>query len=111
MFGSDHGWWSAARVEIDHRAREARLGLEHLERLLILRVLPTPSQPKRALDRRGLRFFRGGCAQTRSTRMAHSGPRRRRESPIPTEVFIAAGGAPVVVRAAVGCMVRGPGTA
>ena len=28
------------RVEVDHRAREARFRLEHLEGLLILRVLP-----------------------------------------------------------------------
>jgi hypothetical protein len=47
---------SVARSEIDHCAREARLRLERLERLLVLRVLPT-SRPKRVLDRRGLRFF------------------------------------------------------
>ena len=89
MFGPDHGWWSAARVEIDHRAREARLRLEQLERLLISRVLPTRSQPKRMLDRRGLRFFRGGCVQTRSTKLA-PGRRRRQTCPIPIEVCIAA---------------------
>jgi len=111
MFGPDHGWWSAARVEIDHRAREARLRLEQLERLLISRVLPTRSQPKRMLDRRGLRFFRGGCVQTRSARVAQSGSRHRRASPIPTEVFIAAGGVPVAVKAAIGCVLHGPGTA
>ena len=59
MLRPDLWWWNAARVEIDHRAREARLRLEHLERLLILRVLPA-SRPRRVFDRRGLRFFRGG---------------------------------------------------
>jgi hypothetical protein len=111
MLGPDHGWWSAARVEIDHRAREARLQLEHLERLVISRVLPTRSRSKRVLDRRGLRFFCGGCVQTRSARMAQSGSRHRRTSLIPTEVFIAARGAPVAVKAAIGCIVHGPGTA
>ena len=28
------------RIEVDHRARDARFRLEHLERLMILRVLP-----------------------------------------------------------------------
>ena len=63
MLKPEHLWWSAARVEIDQRARDARLRLEHLERLLILRVLPT-SRPKRVFHRRGLRFFRGGAFKT-----------------------------------------------
>jgi len=49
---------SAARVEIDHRAREARLRLEQIERLLISRVLPKRPQPRPIPRRRGLRFFR-----------------------------------------------------
>ena len=40
MLSPDLWWSNAARVEIDHRARQARLRLEHLERLLISRVLP-----------------------------------------------------------------------
>ena len=40
MLRPDLSWWSAARVEIDQRARETRLRLEHLERLLISRVVP-----------------------------------------------------------------------
>ena len=88
MLRSDLWWWSAARVEIDHRAREARLRLEHLEMLLLSRVLPT-SRPRRVLDRRGLRFFRGGCVQSRSTKMAPPGPRYGQPRPIPTDVCIA----------------------
>jgi hypothetical protein len=55
MLRPDLWCWSAARLEIDHRAREARLRLERLERLLMLHVLPTPSWPKRVLQRRRLR--------------------------------------------------------
>ena len=90
MLKPDLWWWNAARVEIDHRAREARLRLEHLERLLIMRVLPT-SRPRRVLPRRGLRFFRGGCVQGRSTRVAPPGPRCGHARHIPTEVCIAVG--------------------
>jgi hypothetical protein len=32
MLSPDLWWWNAARVEIDHRAREARFRLEHLEK-------------------------------------------------------------------------------
>jgi hypothetical protein len=88
MLRPDLWWRSAARVEIDHRAREARLRLEHLERLLILRLLPT-SWPRRVFDRRGLRFFRGGCVQRRSTKMAPAGPRYGQARPIPTEICVA----------------------
>jgi len=89
MLRPNHGWWSAARAEIDDRAREARLRLEHLERLLISRVLPTQSGPRQVLHRRGLRFFRGGCAQTRSTKMAPPGPRYGQARPLPTEICVA----------------------
>jgi hypothetical protein len=89
MLRRDLWWWSAARVEIDHRAREARLRLEHLERLLILRVLPTRSWPRRLLQRRALRFFRGGCVQGRSTKMAPLGPRYGQPRPIPIEICVA----------------------
>ena len=88
MLRPDLWWWNAARVEIDHRAREARLRLEHLERLLILRVLPV-SRPRRVFDRRGLRFFRGGCVQSRSTKVAPPGPRYGQARPIPTEICVA----------------------
>jgi len=81
---------SAARVEIDHRAREARLRLEQIERLLISRVLPERAQPRPMPQRRGLRFFRGGCVQTRSTKVAPPGPQRHQTRPVPIEVCIAA---------------------
>ena len=80
---------SAARVEIDHRAREARLRLEQIERLLISRVLPERAQPRPMPQRRGLRFFRGGCVQTRSTKMAPPSPRYGQARPLPTEICVA----------------------
>ena len=90
MWRPDLWSWSAARAEIDHRARETRLRLEQIERLLISRVLPERAQPRPMPQRRGLRFFREGCVQTRSTRVAPLGPRRRQTRPIPIEVCIAA---------------------
>jgi hypothetical protein len=89
MVKPEFWWWSAARAEIDQRAREARLRLEHLERLLISRVLPTQSGPSQVLHQRGLRFFRGGCVQTRSTKVAPPGPRYGQPRPIPTDFCIA----------------------
>jgi hypothetical protein len=88
MLRPDLWCWNAARVEIDHRAREARLRLERLERLLIQRVLPT-SQPRRALDRRGLRFFRAGCVRGQSTKVVPPGPRYGHPRHIPTEICVA----------------------
>ena len=88
MVKPEFWWWGAARAEIDQRARDARLRLEQLERPLKLRVLPT-SRPRQVFDRRGLRFFRGGCVQNRSTKMAPPGPRYGQAGPIPTKICIA----------------------
>jgi hypothetical protein len=82
--------WSASRVEIDQRAREARLRLEYLERLLMLRLLPAQSWLGRIHFGRGPRFFRGGCVQSRSTKIAPTGARCGHACHIPTEVCIAA---------------------
>ena len=70
MLRSNFWCWSAARAEIDHRARDARLRLEHLERLLVSRVAPTRSPPRQVPDGQVLRFFRGGCVQNGQTTMA-----------------------------------------
>jgi hypothetical protein len=50
---------SAPRVELDQRSREARLRLEHVERLLVVRPLPRLSFLKRVLRRLGLRIYVG----------------------------------------------------
>ena len=80
--------WNATRVEIDHRAREARLRLEHLERLLITR----------ALYRRGLGFFDGGRVLDRSAKVDRTGVRHREARHIPTGLC----GLALAVRGAVG---------
>src|SRR5258705_12646882 len=48
---------SAPRVELDQRSREARLRLEHVERLLIVRPLPRQSFLRRVLRRLGFRIY------------------------------------------------------
>jgi hypothetical protein len=91
MLKPDLSWWSAARIEIDQRARETRLRLEHLERLLVSRVLPTRGWPGELDYRRGPRFFRGGRAQGRSAKITPTGMHRRpRSRDFPTEAGIAA---------------------
>jgi hypothetical protein len=67
MARTDLWRWSAARVEIDHRSREARLREEYLERLLILRALPARSWVRRVLYRLAARLFNGGRVAGRST--------------------------------------------
>ena len=88
MSRTDLWWWNAARVEIDHRSREARLRLEQLERLLMQRVLPTRSRPSWVLYRLGPRPFGGGREQGRSPEIAPTGARHRQSRDIPTEVCI-----------------------
>jgi hypothetical protein len=91
MLKPDFWLRSAARAEIDQRARDARLRLEHLERLLKLRLLPVRSLRGLLDYGRGRRFFRGGRAQSRSAKIAPIGMRRRPQSrDIPTEACIAA---------------------
>jgi len=56
---SDWVQLSAPRVELDQRSREARLRLEHAERLLVVRPLPKQSLLRRVLRRLGLRIYVG----------------------------------------------------
>ena len=77
MSKSDLWRWSAARVEIDHRSRDARLRLEHLERVLMKRALPAQSWVKRVLYWRGARFSDGGRVLGRSSTIDPSGVWRR----------------------------------
>lgn len=88
MSRTDLWWWNAARVEIDHRSREARLRMEHLERLPMQRVLPTRSWPRWVLYRLGPRPFGGRRKQNRSPETALTGTRRGQSRGIPTEVCI-----------------------
>jgi hypothetical protein len=109
MLRPDLWWRSAARVEIDHRARETRLRLEHLERLLIARVLPTRSWPDQPDYRRGPRFFRGGRrVQSRSAKITPTGMRRPQPRDIRTEACIAA---TLAVKGVVVGLAHGPSAA
>ena len=98
--------WSATRVEIDHRAREARLRLEHLERLLLMRALPTRSWVSRILYRREAHFFSGGRMLDRSTKIDPTSMRHREVRHIPAVLCGAASGLALVVRDAIGATVR-----
>jgi hypothetical protein len=76
---------SPPRVEVDQRSRDARLRLEHVERLLVVRPLPRPPLLKRLLRRLGsqplaARQGDGGLMSTTSARA-----RTRREPDIPAE--------------------------
>src|SRR5258707_11292703 len=92
MSRTDLWWWSATRVEIDHRSREARRRLEHLERLLIMRALPTQSWLRRVLYRRDGRFFSGPRMLDRSTGIGSTGPGHREARPFPAALSGATGG-------------------
>ena len=98
MSRTDLWWWSATRVEIDHRSREARRRLEHLERLLIMRALPTQSWLRRVLYRRDGRFFSGARMLDRSTKIDRTGVRHREARHIPAALC----GLALAVRGAVG---------
>ena len=98
--------WSATRVEVDHRAREARLRLEHLERLLIMRALPAQSWVSRIVFRREGRFSSGARMLDRSTKIDPTGLRRREARHIPTGLCGATSGLALAVRGAIGGTVR-----
>jgi hypothetical protein len=82
--------WSATRVEIDQRSREARLRLEQVERLLKMRVLPVQPWVRRVLYRRGWRSFGGGRMPNRSAKTDRTGAWQRELRHIPTEICLAA---------------------
>jgi len=99
--------WSATRVEIDHRAREARLRLEHLERLLVMRALPAQSWVSRILYRREGRFYSGGGHMLdRSTKIDRTGVRHREACHIPAGLCGATSGFALAVRGGIGGTVR-----
>ena len=94
MLKPDFWLRSAARAEIDQRAREARLRLEHLERLLKSRVLPVRSWRGLLDYGRAPRFFHGGRERSRSTKTAATRTWRPQSRNIPTEACIAVVGCP-----------------
>ena len=102
MSRNDLWRWSATRVEIDHRSREARRRLEHLERLLIMRALPTQSWLRRVLYRRDGRFFSGARMLDRSTKIDSTGAEHREARHIPAALCGAMSGLALAVRGAIG---------
>ena len=90
MARSDIWRWSATRVEIDQRSREARLRLEHVERLLKLRVLPARSWVRRILYWRGRLSFGAERMLDRSAKTDATGAGCQAVGHIPTAVCGAA---------------------
>jgi hypothetical protein len=88
MLKPDFWWPSAPRAEIDHRAREARLRIEHLERLLKLRGLPVRSLQRWLDHRRGPGFLRGGRMQGGSARIPATRMWRPKSRDIPTDICV-----------------------
>ena len=70
---------SATRVEVDQRSRDARLRLESVERLLVVRPLPKQSLLKRFLRCLGSRTRFGGQIEDRSMIATASAGRASRE--------------------------------
>jgi hypothetical protein len=89
MSRTDFWRWSATRIEIDHRAREARLRLDRLERLLMLRLTSTRPWPKGLSHPRGLRSFSGEGIQSRPERVDPTGAWRRHSRQLLTEICAA----------------------
>jgi hypothetical protein len=80
---SDWVQLSAPRVELDQRSREARLRLEHAERLLVVRPLPKQSLLRRVLRRLGLRIYMGEhiAGQSERAPLTRGRPRQGRRMP------------------------------
>jgi hypothetical protein len=83
---------SARRVELDQRSREARLRLEHIERLLILRRLPRQSLLRRVLRCLGARTYFGGPIAGQSANRTITSGRSRGRRGITKETGSASGG-------------------
>ena len=85
---------SATRVEVDQRSREARLNLEHAQRLV---GLQTRSWLSRMRYRFGSRLFGGGRVAGRSADAAAAGAGEDEGLDIPTGFGLLATAVPVVV--------------
>jgi hypothetical protein len=83
---------SATRVELDQRSREARLRLEHVERLLMLRRLPRQSLLARVLRCFGSRVYSGEQIAGQSANRTLTGGRSRGRRRMTEETGGASGG-------------------
>ncbi len=85
---------TAPRVEVDQRSRDARLRLEYVERLLLVRPLPRQSLLRRFLRCFASRTSGGGQIDGRSMTGVPAGRRTRHEHETTAESDGAAGGFP-----------------
>ena len=83
-------WWpGAARIELDQRSRETRLRLDHLEQLLVLRILPAQSWFRETLYHHVLRVFGfGERPHIRSLDATLTGPQPRQMYEMPAEIGV-----------------------
>jgi hypothetical protein len=94
MPGTDLLKQSATRAELDQRSRDARLRLEHVERLLVVRPLPRQSLLRRVLRCLRSRTRFGGQIAGRSMTAVPAGTRMPGEQKIRAESDGVASGFP-----------------
>jgi hypothetical protein len=99
---------SAPRAELDQRSREARLRLERVERLLVVRLLPKQSLLRRVLRCLGLRIYTGQQIGGRSAKASSSDKRSRQRHQMPGESGGAAGRACAAALASPSTMISWP---
>ena len=83
---------SAPRAELDRRSREARLRLERVERLLVVRLLRRQSLLRRMLYCLRSRIYLSGQTEDQSAEATQGGTPMGRWSQAPSETGGAAGG-------------------
>jgi hypothetical protein len=76
---------SATRVELDQRSREARLRLERVERVLVVRPMSRQSLLRRVLHRLGWRICASARVARRALKLPLTGRRSRRGRSMPRE--------------------------
>jgi hypothetical protein len=76
---------SATRAELDQRSREARLRLERVERVLVVRPMPRQSLLRRVLYRLGWRICASARVARRAVNLPLTGRRSRRGRSVPSE--------------------------
>jgi hypothetical protein len=82
---------SATRIELDQRSREARLRLEQVERLLLVRRLPRQSLLRRLLRSLRVRIYAGEQVGRRSATTNLTRKRAREKSRRPGDTGVAGG--------------------
>jgi hypothetical protein len=76
---------SATRAELDQRSREARLRLERVERVFVVRPMPRQPLLRRVLYRLGWRICASARVARRAVNLPLTGRRSRRGRSVPSE--------------------------